>query len=884
MNPFRKLFPTSYKLPLFFLLFCCFATAILGDSTAESLFLASFGSQYIPKLFLVNAVFLFFASSLIMAVIDRTDRGKFFLSFLVIHGIVLLAIRMAVYTKVTFLYVPLFSYAYVSKIIVFLLFWTLANDLVDSRKAGKEFPFIAAGGTLGAILIAFAIPSLLHIISAENLLFVWGFGVLGLAALLVPFLKKYGRNFKPVADRRKRSLLNIGTLVEDLKLVRSEPLLWNMALLYFLLFFVIFNQHYGFYSALKLYFAASPNQARSIAGFLGYFNGISMGVTFLLQLSVAGIILRQVGSTRSMYILPIILCVVFGVLTGIGLYVGDTPSAAPALVAMLFWSVVMGVGMRIGFFDSFFSPNFQIFFSSLPQTIRGRGKLAIEGVVKPLAMVSASLWLLLVTNRMPFGMQMGVLFCVTIALLIQTSRLRVTYTQSLTKHLRGFKSKNTQWLSFVDEIPREIVFMDLLKDILSKENHDVQEYVIEILSVVQSRESIDLLLSYLPTVEGRTRATIISALGGLKDTTLSPVFIKHLTDLDERVVANSIEALGRLPLTPDRFALLRSMLMHSSNRIRANTIIALFKSASAPEKDELLSRVHTMLRSDKDTECASGLFVSGEIEVASLITEFETLFIKNPVRIFSTRPLWKQCVAGLSKFPYDNAIDLLLSLSDGSTKKQRNDLAIAFTVLVARGIPVESLVSRLTSTDYVKRNIILRGLYFKTFKWREGVLKIFQTISREELVAIYHDWLAVAALRTVPSTDPIKLLGFVIQEECISVRLDSLIYMAAMLDTSGQVRKIMHRLFHSDKRVRARAVEVLDNSGDFKTNRMVITLLETTDPDAHAKRAHEEFGLQERTLDSVFADYSENGNQWVRHCAQYTREQHSTSIESISHV
>jgi hypothetical protein len=117
------------KWPLFGLLFACFAAAILGDSTAEALFLSHFPSSYIGYMFMVNAAFLFCSSAFLMSLIDRTDRGLFFTVFLVIHAAVLLLMRLAIAAKLTVLYLPLFSYSYVTKIFLFLMFWTLANEI-----------------------------------------------------------------------------------------------------------------------------------------------------------------------------------------------------------------------------------------------------------------------------------------------------------------------------------------------------------------------------------------------------------------------------------------------------------------------------------------------------------------------------------------------------------------------------------------------------------------------------------------------------------------------------------------------------------------------------------------------------------------------------------
>ena len=263
--------PREHTWSLFTLLMVLFAAAILGDSTAESLLLSHVDMRLIPNMFLVNAVFLFLTSTLLMSVIDRADRGIFFIILVFAHCLVLFLIREALHLHASILYPILFSYAYVSKIILFLLFWTMANDLIDSRNASVRFPFIAAGGTLGAIVVSFTIPWLLKVIAAENLLFVWAALVAVLGVFFVPVRQSFGTSLMASSDKEKHASRNIKNLGHDLKLVYQEPLLSSMALFYFILFFILINQHYSFYGQLKSRFV----NAKELASFLGYFNGCS---------------------------------------------------------------------------------------------------------------------------------------------------------------------------------------------------------------------------------------------------------------------------------------------------------------------------------------------------------------------------------------------------------------------------------------------------------------------------------------------------------------------------------------------------------------------------------------------------------------------------------
>ncbi len=302
--------------PLFVLLLIVFAGAILGDNAAESLLLAHCDTRIIPNMFAANALLLFIASTVLMSIIDRMNRGKLFLVIALSHGVVILGMRAAFALHASILYPILFSYAYVSKIMVFLLFWTIANDLTDSRRASAVFPLVAAGGTLGAIGASFAVPLLLSVIPPENLLVVWSIAMAALCGLFAVFRGSFGNALKAAPGGRKRSGGSGIDIRGDFRILRQEPLLRNIAVLYFLLFFILINQHFAFYSQLKSHLV----NAQGLASFLGFFNGCSMFATFMLQVGVSGRILKRIGATRSMLFLPMTLFLVFAWLTYLGFF------------------------------------------------------------------------------------------------------------------------------------------------------------------------------------------------------------------------------------------------------------------------------------------------------------------------------------------------------------------------------------------------------------------------------------------------------------------------------------------------------------------------------------------------------------------------------------
>ena len=817
---------------------------------------------------MVNAFFLFLSSLFIMSIIDRINRGMFFLFFLLIHSLVLFIIWVACSFGITFLFIPLFSYSYVTKIFLFLMFWTLANDIVDSRSARREFPFIAAGGTLGAICVSFTIPWLLKIMSVRNLLLVWAILCFSLAVFFLQILRSFKINFMQVSDSEKRTSTNIKSLANDLILVNREPLLASISILYFLLFFILLNQHYSFYDAIKTRFV----QAEKLAGFLGYFNGISMAATFLVQITLSGVIIKKIGSSRSMLMLPAVLSLVFGALAIIS-FTFNAQDNSVIVSSMLFWCIVVGVGLRIAFFDSFFSPNFQLFFSSLPQDIRGRGKLAIEGIIKPSAMVFAGLWLIFITGTISFGINSILLFFMTSLMILVTFRIRSKYTESLTQYLSDFKSRIP--LSFLDtsEFSGNLNTLFLLSGKLRKESFEIKCYIIEILIKINTEDSIKILTDYLSQTDEKIRATIISSLTKLKNDNLKPLFISMLQDSDKRVIANSIFALAAYHDHEINEGL-QVFLYSKNNRIRANAVIALWPLSNQVMRKNLLMVLKEMLDSFNNATCSSALYAIYEIasikDTGSLL---ESFYNSRKDAIISVRALWHHFSHSICKDASQKAINTLLDMSNSVNRKKRNDIALCIAQSCKNGYNINNLIGDLKTSNAGRREIILRVLCNLKPDVNKEIEEILEKIAKEEVQFTYENLVSYYILtgKKEDMNIGVQLLSSAILEEIINNHISNLVQIAAILDDSGQVKKIMRRLNHENKHVRARALEVLDNAGNMKVNRWLIKLIDTCDTRGKTMKVPDRY-LGDRDTDTVFSiatSYTQSSNVWIRKCAGF---------------
>jgi AAA family ATP:ADP antiporter len=819
-------------------------------------------------MFMINALLLFFTSAFLMSVIDRIDRGVFFLSLIFCHFLVVTLTRGALAIGWSFLYPLLFSYAYVSKIMLFLIFWTMANDLTDSRKAAGVFPIIAAGGTTGAIGASFAIPLFMKIIPAENLLVVWSAALFVLGIIFMLFRGSFGKELRPHPRHRTHADRGLARLRQDLMLVRGEPLLRTMAIVYFLLFFILINQQYTFYAHLKIHLV----NAKALASFLGFFNGCSMFATLTLQTTVAGRILKKIGSTRSMLFLPAVLCLVFFCLTCLGLFPGlmGGKAAGGGAGIVIFWSVVFGMGLRAAFFDSFFSPNFQVFFSSLSKDIRGRGKLFIEGAVKPAAIISASLWLQFAVPKVPVGWSMLALCLLSAAMIIHALRLRKRYTESLILSLTGTRSKRAiQIFSFVD-LAHEENFLTALSRALEKEDYEIKKYVIGILTDIGSAESIAVLSEHLEVCDDYTRSMIISALTPLKRDELGEVYFRSLKSGDRRVVANAILALAALQNGGIEERLV-GFLYHPDNRVRANAIMVLWPRWS-DEKRKVLGRIlYDMLFSGDPFHGASALYAIGTLRAREFLPELAAFAGQSAQRIAGNDMLWKNYLAAVTGIGGEGSLEMLFALGRPASEKRSKSLIAAVSGLLDGGYPLDEFFEKLSEVDYLKRAIMLAALEKRKAAARRyhGWEARLRGLALEEIKETYRDWAALAILDGGELPKQLQLLRLSVLEERIGKRLASVVAVASILDGSGQIGLVAPRLHHSNRHIRAQAMEVFDNSGDLKVNRWILRLLETDDPSAHAKTASSGFQIGPPPLPDTIGLYAGDPCDWIRECSAY---------------
>ncbi len=795
-----------YRADFFFLLFFTFAAAIVGDNATEALILSQYSSAQISKMFSVNAIILFLFSLFSMGIVDRFNRAKLYQAFIVLYGIVIVGAWIAAQNALSWIYLPLFSIAYSGKIFSFFFVWTMANDITDARQGLRDFPIIASGGTLGAILTTFLIPTVVSAVSTSQLLLIWLLPLICAFFIAGSIRKRYASSFTRVHVGKRSIAISPKTLGENLLVLAKEPLLRGMAITYFLIFFLLFNQQFLFYSVVK----EKLWNADDISRFLGYFTGISMSVTFVIQLFIAAPVTRKLGVIRTLYLLPVAMTIAF-----VSIFIGGI-----SWTWAFFYVVILGVVLRIAFFDSFFSPSYQNFFSSLPAHLRGNSKLAIDGIVKPVAMIGSTLWIAFIPQT--FWSRLVLCFAAVYAL-VTVIRLKKRYISTLVKYLTGYRNNSAMSISQEAHLFNTREGLEQLEKVLREGIYEIQRFAVDLCVTIDSPKSIALLINRFYERNGEIQAYVTTVISKSNQPEVVPFLydVLRLTP-HPRVVANTIWSLGEMGHADTQRVI--PYLKSETPRIRGNAIVVLAKRGDlSSDEQELLIRA--MLFHPNENIRAAGLWAASQVEItrelrADILQFWKTSHLKIVRNIF----LWRQYLAAINAMGDQMMLEKLTRFY-GELDELKQQVFREGLIKFGRTHGVESLVLLENSVEGA-----VQGAVVEAIAESEAQLSPDQ-IERVTLFAEKEYERAVEAFDMITSlhleTDPLlTLLRDTIREQELFLHLKNLFYLALLLDRSGKLRNVQTNFIHDDGTLYPQVVEIFDTIRSNRVNQLLVAYSE----------------------------------------------------------
>ncbi len=315
-------------LPLFVYLFLTMAASVASRAARDALFLDRFSALQLPYVDIAIALLVAVVASLYIRVGQRTNLRNLQIGSLLVFAALAASfwwLSSGNADEDGTLFIVIYIWVGVFSVLAPAQVWTLANYTLTTREAKRAFGLIGSGAILGWIVGGLATRESVGRFGTESMLLVVA-GTLVLCAALVTVIWRGRPSYVDDDEPASQPLESgeSGGLSASLALLRESPYLRAIAALICFSAFATTVAGWQFKAVAK---ANIPNTDQ-LAEFFGSFNVIAGIISFILQLTLTGRVLKQAGVGVAIFVVPTALA-----LSSAGLLLTGTLLAAAALKA-----------------------------------------------------------------------------------------------------------------------------------------------------------------------------------------------------------------------------------------------------------------------------------------------------------------------------------------------------------------------------------------------------------------------------------------------------------------------------------------------------------------------------------------------------------------------
>jgi HEAT repeat protein len=294
--------------------------------------------------------------------------------------------------------------------VVMIVFWTVAGDVFDSREAKRLFGVISGGSVVASVAFGLFLGRLASAVRAADLLLIVVLAVLGCWAIVRRLNARHTREEAPAARPAAGSPVESGEgFVADVRYVFASPLTRTLAAALVVVALVGTIADYQLDLTLKSVYGGN---AAGMVTFLSNFRVAAGAVGLFVQFAVAGRLMERWGVLAALLVLPASVAVggVAGLVTGGALWAISLPRAAD-------------ISFKYTLNDSAFN----LLYLPLTSRQRARAKAVVDGTLKPVLAVLLGLAFLVVsrtgsTHVLPWTAPLILLAGIWVALLFRATR------------------------------------------------------------------------------------------------------------------------------------------------------------------------------------------------------------------------------------------------------------------------------------------------------------------------------------------------------------------------------------------------------------------------------------------------------------------------------
>lgn len=798
---------------------------ITGQLASRSLFLSQLPRSLVPLKFVLPPLALVVTASVYARLAGRFRRVSMVAATCLGFAALVVGFRLMLATPLgahVAVLCALFVVFDVASSLVMLQFWTLAGDLFDAREAKRLFGVIATSSTFAAIGFGVGLARVSRNFGPENLLVLMALCLLACAAIVV-FL---GRRYAPllaqtdvpqtregVADRRREPTPR--------ELLR-QPLVVSMAGIIMLVALVGGVGEFQLDLALQREFGGD---GAAMVAFLGDVRFVAGLLALFMQLFVANRLLERFGVVAALLMLPIAIVLgSFGVLlTGGALLAVATPRTADAV-------------LKYTVHDS----SFNLLYLPVPPDQRAQMKALLDGIVKPIVLGLLGVSFFFATRSITAGI-VGLsvvvlaLAAAWIVLVVRASRQYVTaLADSVSKRrfdvgdwemnlheptaVRVLATKLqspdaalvTHALALIEGAP-EGDWTPHVVPLLAHPSPEVQVLACGHLARVGDRAHLEAIRPLLASDHIEVRAAAIKALCRLAPRQGTRPFLAHLKDPDPRLRGAAVVGLirnGGLQGMVHASMALQALFESPDPEARVEGARVLDEIQVVEFSDPLVA-----LLQDSDSRVRLAAVEASVSLAAAELAPHLLGCLADPL----TRPAAE---AGLARAVSGDLSLLAAALDDPSLAPSARSALPRVLERIGNGDAAALLIVHLLHPDLHVRFAVHQSLR----EMRSTALAALHGAAlRAALRAEVRGGLLLEVMRNDLGPRSAELLAGVLDERRMAT-MERQAMLLAVIYPDLPARSLAEALVGGDKRIRANALELLDNVVDADLRGDVLTM------------------------------------------------------------
>ncbi len=816
-------------LGLSFLNFQIVAAITFGMIVSTSLFIKRAGVEYLPNMYIVNAISILFCTVIYFAIANRIDKIVLFKNTAVFFGIFILITRGLIFFHIIWIYPVLYVIASVITWIFSIQFWAIAVDMCNVRESRRIFSYIVSAGLFGGIIAGVIVRYGTEILNTNNLILIW--------SLLLFLVVRSSRVIPPdekVKVIEENNLNPLENLIETATYLTSNHLVRMITISFLLYGVAVYFLDFQFNRIVDL---AYPDQD-NLTKFYGIYSVCFYGVTFLIQIFFATGIIKWLGIGKTMIVFPSAVTIGFVVLV-----------AKFGYISGLFAKFIRDV---LG--NSLVDSAYPVLFSPIDEKHRSNALALIEGFVIPIGIGLSGILLLMLKDFNPVyisltGIGIGLIW------IYLTVKLKTEYHNAFMENiiLKSYQEGREHLEESID-ITKGTT-LNVLKKAIYDPNPRVNIFAIETLGKTKDKRAIKPLVELLSKTEidPVRKATIIKALGNIKDTYPLLIVSKYLEDPDERVRANAVESLGEIGGAHIK-DLIEPCLNDSSSRVRINTAAVLWKYGEHEKSKKLISEIFTHSDEESRIRATHTMSQIGDRELLPLL--IEASYDKSPkVRL--------QSIEGLSRIDDEWSKEALIKMLNDRNSAIREHSRKSLTKM--QNVTVQLLKVMDSENQDIKDKVV----WILAGKREEKAVKPVLNYCISQIKSAYQNIIYIETLSSVENKTP----GINLLISTLNTRNQRLVAevlkLISYLEKSEAISSGIKRLKDKDEKIKAEVIEMLETT-DTEYNKILkltIPLLEDISVEDKLAFAEKEFGLKQKYFNGILEEMLYGNDEWLKGCA-----------------